>query len=581
MISRLPSLPMTGSELLAAMQSIRSNAVLRLDDLAAVSDADGFLTGDAVITPAGRFRIADAGGRAANGQTVLDLAGTERQAVLAPDAPLPDMAALLADTRPAAWFAAGQILQVRDPGLAFRLCAPGAVSWHVQTAGGLCLLAEAGTDAGLPLAAFGVKPESEAPDPAANAAAFQAWVAAHDPLATLRLPRWSIPLGAAIDLGDRNLLGQGDGTRLVFSGLAATEDALTLSGGLSGGGAGQRAGRLSRLTVDCQDTGRDAVRWTGGIGCGARFVSVLQAGRDAFHFEQDSHGHYFERTFLEQCTVKGAVRYGLCLALTDFGIEGGQFINKSEFANCKLSGCDTADVGLLLNDADPQNDSSSTKIGGGVLFRNFHAQYGGTAASRVGGSIYVERGAASDSSIDRLEFISCTFESQGTGPGAPASNGALEIADANPGATRAAVTEFVDRGSLLTGYTRWWDYGATSPVGRNYRVEVPLQGTYTNAGEREFGTRSDAAGTTQVPAGGQTVLFDAATTGRSWLVTVRAAFNAAHFVTAIVHGHTTPQIATLAQQGELGLDVSGTGIRATNSGSGGLGTYWSAQRLVL
>ena len=468
---------------------------------------------------------------------------------------------------------------VMAEGQRFQVAPIDAINHDLETLGSVKLYAQSDALGRYAAQQFRVQPAIAAPSPAENAVRFQAWIDAHPVYATVSLPNWEIPLGAGINFGARNVEGQGDASVLNFQGVPEDQDLVTISGGVSGGGIGQRGGRITGVTLECNGEGRDAIRWVGGLGCGAFGVSVKSAGRDAFHFEQDVYNHYFERAFLDQCNVSSAGRYGLCLALAPFGDNDAQFINKSDFANSKLVGCDAADVALLLH--DNETVGNGTKIGGGVLFRNFHAQYGGASADRIDGSILISRGADSNASVDWLEFVSSTFESQGSGAGAPVSNRGLVVEDSSTIATRPVLSEFFDRGTLLTGYTRWWDYNGPAPVSGTYSVEVPLQGTYTNDSGREFGTRKDAAGTLNVPTGGSAQLFDAGQTGPVWEVTARAAGNAGNRVTAIVWGHATPQIDQIAQAGNLSLQANGTMIEAVNAGGSSMGIYWSVRRSVL
>jgi hypothetical protein len=142
--------------------------------------------------------------------------------------------------------------------------------------------------------------------------------------------------------------------------------------------------------------------------------------------------------------------------------------------------------------------------------------------------------------------------------------------------------EFFDHGTLLTGYVRWWDYNAASPIGGLYRVTTPLQGTYTNDSGREFGTRSDKSGTKSVPPGGDTFLFDASHSGAAWTVYVRSAFNAGSYVKATVYGDSSsPRLIIAHRVGNLGLALNGTDIEVTNAGGQGMSITWSVKRVVL
>jgi hypothetical protein len=66
------------------------------------------------------------------------------------------------------------------------------------------------------------------------------------------------------------------------------------------------------------------------------------------------------------------------------GSDDTQFFNKSSFRNSRLFGCGVADVAILLEDTD--DGVADTKVGGGIRFENFHAQFDGPSATRLGSS---------------------------------------------------------------------------------------------------------------------------------------------------------------------------------------------------
>ncbi|ROT98045.1 hypothetical protein [Histidinibacterium lentulum] len=181
MATRIPALPMTGTELKIALDGLRSDPVLSYPSLEAMI-ADGDLSpGDQCLTPRGRFGIEGPAGPAANGRTVLELAGIAGRAVLGVSEPLENPAELLADTRPAAYFVTGDQIRTRD-GFSYRVLDAAAPNAHLATAGGLKLMVEPMPgQMGFAAAAFGV--DDTGTDSAvaeANAIALQAAIdAAH------------------------------------------------------------------------------------------------------------------------------------------------------------------------------------------------------------------------------------------------------------------------------------------------------------------------------------------------------------------------------------------------------------------
>lgn len=412
------------------------------------------------------------------------------------------------------------------------------------------------------------------PDPLTNAVAFQSYVDGTDEFSTIFLPVGTVPLGAPIDLGKRNLVGFGELSKLDFTGLSSIQDAVTI---MSDTSVRQRAGKISHCVIDMNDTGRDAVRFNGGMGCGATDVQVRNVGRDGFHFEQIASGDYFERAFLEDCEVYESGRYGMCVRLAPFGTGDVQFFNKSRFRDTRFTRCEVADVALLLEDNN--GVSNQTKIGGGIKFDNVHAQYNDAShgPNREGCAVYIERAATSDAYIDWITFEDCTFE-WNNDDGNADQDGALKIVNNN--GSDPVIYDFIDKMTILTGYTRWWDYsGAAAPVRHTYTVRQPQLGTYTNINAREFGTPSSKSGTLNVPAGGTTDLFDATEAGAIWQVTARAAFNTASRVVALVYGHSTPEIANINQAGNLSLQNSGGTIQVANAGGSATNIHWTVTRV--
>ncbi|WP_424934311.1 hypothetical protein [Amaricoccus macauensis] len=86
--------------------------------------------GDFCTCPKGTYSIVAANTYAANGSTVVDLAGIEGQAVLGATEPLSDMAEMLEDTRPSTWFSEADIVRTRAENYAFEVA-------QADTSGGL------------------------------------------------------------------------------------------------------------------------------------------------------------------------------------------------------------------------------------------------------------------------------------------------------------------------------------------------------------------------------------------------------------------------------------------------------------
>lgn len=550
-----------------------SGNVYTFNSLSDLTEAQDLQRGDLALTPAGQFRVVAPATFEENGATVFPLPAVGQQAVLAPNEPIKNFTQLREDTRPGYWFREVAEIFVQNPQVVMEVFNWPAPRVHITTRGGVHLAANPSALGQLPAVAYALLPAAALPDPLSNAQAFQAWVEAHPDQSTVTLPGWEIPLGASIDFGKRSVSGQGHTTRLTFSGLGQEDDAVTLGSGT--GPFGGRAGKISNLSIDMQGIGRDAVRFMGGLGCGAAYVTAANVARDAFHFEQDADNDFFERAFLEDCEAREVGRYGLCIRLAPFGSEDAQFFNKSRFRDSRLTNCRHADVAILLHDNN--GPSSRTKIGGGIKFDNFHAQFRGPGPTRRGSAIYVERASTSDAFIDWMTFEDCTFE-WNFDEGNAARNGALEIVNDNGSAP--LIYDFSDKMTILTNYFRWWDYNnEPAPVLHTYDVRNPQLGVYTNMPDREFGTPSAKPSTHGVPSSGAANLFDASEAGSVWLVTARVAFNAATRATAIVYGGAQPDIDTLVQTGNLSLRINGTGVEAANAGSAGINIYWSVSRL--
>lgn len=94
--------------------------------------------GEAYYTSRGIFKLVENFQAEQNNTTVIDITETNLKAVLLPNEPLPDIEAVVSDTRPASWFAEGQQITTRD-GVSYRIAPKTAVSPHLRTAGGLNL----------------------------------------------------------------------------------------------------------------------------------------------------------------------------------------------------------------------------------------------------------------------------------------------------------------------------------------------------------------------------------------------------------------------------------------------------------
>lgn len=172
----IPALPMTGNTLKASLDTLRQNIPIKLGTAAELTMLSDFMAGDRCLTPEGCYEIVP-GLAASPGATVLDLSQPGLQAVLAADSPVADMAALLADTRPASLFPEGMILSTRADAFVFRVAPATASDHHLTTAGGLKLHVLPGAD-GFDLRAFGASGDGLSDDSAAMEKALDAAQAA-------------------------------------------------------------------------------------------------------------------------------------------------------------------------------------------------------------------------------------------------------------------------------------------------------------------------------------------------------------------------------------------------------------------
>ncbi|MZR15482.1 hypothetical protein GQE99_20930 [Maritimibacter sp. DP07] len=128
----VPPLPMSGSQLKSVLDAIRTREPLSMSVPEMIASPD-LVDGDLCVTAAGMFTVR-AAGAIANATSVIDLTGSGLQAHLLARMPLGTVAVLLADTRPAADFAAGDILFAQ--GFAYRVAPAGASDHDLTTAGG-------------------------------------------------------------------------------------------------------------------------------------------------------------------------------------------------------------------------------------------------------------------------------------------------------------------------------------------------------------------------------------------------------------------------------------------------------------
>lgn len=116
-----PSL-LTSTSRVEAMPALPSQPrTLSAGSLEAMRTAEFLRIGDFCHCPRRTYRIIAANSYPANGRTVVDLAGIEAQAVLAPSEPLADMAEMIEDTRPSAWFSAGDLVRTRAENFTFEV----------------------------------------------------------------------------------------------------------------------------------------------------------------------------------------------------------------------------------------------------------------------------------------------------------------------------------------------------------------------------------------------------------------------------------------------------------------------------
>ncbi len=419
---------------------------------------------------------------------------------------------------------------------------------------------------------FSILPATAAPTPTANATSFQTWIDNHPLHSTVSIPNWEIPLGGAINVGQRNIEGQGHASKLTFSGVDAATDLITIDG-VSGGSAA-RSGQARHLLIDATGVGQDVIRFTGGIRAGAESVQVIGGGRDAFHFEQSAAFKYFEGAFLDNCESWSAGRHGLGIRLAPFGASTVQFFNKSLFRNSRLTSSAVSEMGIYLED---DAGSVTTKLGGGMLFYDFHCQNFGVpvSATRKATSIFIQRGASSVATIDLMHFTGGTNEFDGAG-----GNYGIEVNDL--GAGTPIVSELRDDWTNLFGFnSSWFDYSQPPPAWVSAFTIKSFRGVLSNQSLRQFGTQSDQANKTNIGAGASATLFNAERQGQTWLVSGRSASNTGSYAYGLVLGHSTPSFVSIAQAGNLTLSISGTDVLANNGGGAPITINWAAVPIML
>lgn len=560
--------------------SALSAGLVVFDSVAELTAATAIAVTQKALVAGQEFHIVAAATYTA-GPTVIDLSGIAGQAVSTSR----DVDCTFAeDTRPIGFFqsvyGSSETIPVTYAGASFDLDLTQAAAFDVTTAGGVELKAVRDqTSSKYPAASYSVAPATAVPTPANNAVAFQAWINSHDLYQTVELPAWNIPLGGiGIDLGNRKMDGQGPATVLNFSSVGASTDLLTVGGDT---GVANRAGQISHFTLDANGQGQDAIRFTGGIGCGAEHVQVLAAGRDMFHVEQTSASRFFERFYLNQCSGnEGAGRYGLCLRLAPFGSGATpQYINKTHIRDSKFFGPTVAGLGILIEDSG--GGGTAVKIGGGLTLQGFHYQYAGTDAAHKG-AMHVVRASGASGYIDEISMRECTLESQGTGAGAPVSNTAMLVEDSGSGNW---LLSFRDSGNLLTGWGQWWAYNDPSakPTGiRLYDIKTAVYGDFRNYPAKIFGTSSGVPSSVSAPAGGAVAIFNGATgNGSRWMVTAGAIGNTSTATAVVASGTSAPVVvASLASTGNLSIGVSGANVTVANAGGAAASVYWSVIPLL-
>lgn len=171
----IPSLPMTGSNLKLSLDALRAAVPFKVGSVTELQGLTDLVAGDRCLLPQGAYEIVDGLGLPV-GETVINIAGG-LQAVLAVGEPVPTVAALVADTRPAAFFETGSCLRTHAESFVYDVADAAATDAHVQTAGGVKLYVRPG-ESGFNVRAFGAAGDGSTDDSAAVAMAFTAAVAA-------------------------------------------------------------------------------------------------------------------------------------------------------------------------------------------------------------------------------------------------------------------------------------------------------------------------------------------------------------------------------------------------------------------
>lgn len=124
---------------------------------------DKFLSiGDSCCTPDGTFKIVAKQDIATNAVTVIDLLNS-RQAILLPNEILPNVEAVIADTRPSAWLANGRWIETRD-GHKYKIANSNDNNYHIANSGNAKLDIVPDLDGYYSVESFGFKGDGSAGD---------------------------------------------------------------------------------------------------------------------------------------------------------------------------------------------------------------------------------------------------------------------------------------------------------------------------------------------------------------------------------------------------------------------------------
>lgn len=287
MSTRIPALPMSGAALHQALDWLRAATPMRFAQSAEMRASDQLAVGDLCHAAERLYGIVPAGSFAANGDTVQDLTGIAGQAVLAPGEPLADVAALLADARPASWLGATTRLRTLDGGR-YETVASGA---HLTTAGGVGLQVrpEAGR---VDLRAYGLGAGGTLPQALQQAMATAG-------AAEIAIPEGLWPVSEALDLrAERDVWIHGAGRGATTLRLAQAIEGLRVRQGNWDADTRAHSVRISDLRVEREDP----EGYAGAIGP----KSVMIHGAD--------------RALVERVDERHAIGFGISVAASNRGV---------------------------------------------------------------------------------------------------------------------------------------------------------------------------------------------------------------------------------------------------------------------